>query len=213
MISDELRLDKLRRRQLGPPPSHSTTAVLQQFCRSFAAVCGALAVYLRSRQDECFSAPVFHRLPSATLGGPRAVPRRGERRCAFWSWRRLRAAGEATGRLGSESESRRVCDGFGERCRKNGGTLGWVATALLAPSERARQWAGEVKTRDKGPRNERRRELLLSASPVNWCVERFASAGQAPRTIRSQTISLREILKEDMTNLPFWEAVSLAERR
>jgi hypothetical protein len=63
--------------------------------------------------------------------------------------RRLRAAGEATGRLATESESRRVFDGFGEQCRGNGGTLGWVVSALVALCERPRRRAGEVKTCEK----------------------------------------------------------------
>jgi hypothetical protein len=122
MISDELRLDKLRRRQRGPPPSNSSTAVLQQFCSSFAAVCGALAVYLRSRQDECFSAPVFHRL--------------------------LSAAEEPSIALWSEGARFGVCDAYGPRERQRGvwarrARVGEFSTVLGSiVGERGARWGG-----------------------------------------------------------------------
>jgi hypothetical protein len=46
-----------------------------------------------------------------------------------------------------------------------------------------------AKSRGKGRRNGERREFTLSASRVNYCVERSASDRQAPRTRRSSNCS------------------------
>jgi hypothetical protein len=83
--------------------------------------------------------------------------------------------------LGVEIESRRVGDGIGEPSGRKRRSLGWGVRALCALTERPRWWAEEVKTGGKGPRNERRQEVILSASRVNWWVGRLAADRKAPR--------------------------------
>ena len=94
-------------------------------------------------------------MPSASVLGVNSVSRRGER----------------------EEEILR---------RKTGAVLAAEAffrvgvSALFALAERPRLWAEAVKTGGKGPKNERPRGSMLSASRVNCWVGRSAPDAQAP---------------------------------
>jgi hypothetical protein len=93
--------------------------------------------------------------------------------------------------LGVETLRGRVFARTAAWCRGNGPSLGQVRAALARREKRARGASKGGDHREKGPRNGRRREVILSASGGNCWVGRLAADHKAPRTEPSSKCLLR----------------------
>jgi hypothetical protein len=144
---------------------------------------GAHPLYSRSGKRTIFPATVCHGLPNpvvAPLCGRASLLYRYVVTTRLW---RCPGGGEAsTRRLGGEAKSGRVRGQKEESCWSNERFWGGL-WALSWGRSRGRDGREEpARTGEKVRRNERRREVILSASRVNCWVGKSAPDRKAPRT-------------------------------